>query len=59
MIDLYFWLTGNDKKIIILLEELGLPHTIKPINIGRSDRAVPTGMSLLFSGCQGREGSVR
>jgi GST-like protein len=38
MIDLYFWPTGNGKKIIILLEELGLPYTIKPINIGRGDR---------------------
>ena len=25
MIDLYFWPTGNGKKIVILLEELGLP----------------------------------
>jgi glutathione S-transferase len=39
MIDLYFWPTGNGKKIIILLEELGLPYTIKPINIGRGDPA--------------------
>jgi GST-like protein len=31
MIDLFFWPTGNGKKIIILLEELGLPYTIKPI----------------------------
>jgi GSH-dependent disulfide-bond oxidoreductase len=27
MIDLYFWPTGNGKKILILLEELGLPYT--------------------------------
>jgi hypothetical protein len=25
MIDLYFWPTGNGKKIVILLEEAGLP----------------------------------
>ena len=36
MIDLYFWPTGNGKKVI-LLEELGLPYTFKPINIGRGD----------------------
>jgi len=41
MIDLYFWPTGNGKKIIILLEELGLPYTIKPINIGRGDQLTP------------------
>jgi GST-like protein len=40
MIDLYFWPTGNGKKTVILLEELGLPYTIKPINIGRGDHAV-------------------
>jgi GSH-dependent disulfide-bond oxidoreductase len=38
MIDLYFWPTGNGKKIVILLEELGLPYTIKPINIGCGDQ---------------------
>ena len=38
MIDLYFWPTGNGKKIVILLEELGLPFTFKPINIGRGDQ---------------------
>jgi GST-like protein len=38
MIDLYFWPTGNGKKIVILLEECGLPYTIKPTNIGRGDQ---------------------
>jgi GSH-dependent disulfide-bond oxidoreductase len=38
MIDLYFWPTGNGKKVVILLEELGLPYNIKPINIGRGDQ---------------------
>ena len=33
MIDLYFWPTGNGKKVVILLEELGLPYTFK---IGRA-----------------------
>ena len=28
----------NGKKIVILLEELGLPYTIKTINIGRGDQ---------------------
>ena len=39
--DLYFWPTGNGKKIIILLEELGFLYTIKPINIGRGDQLTP------------------
>jgi hypothetical protein len=42
MIDLYFWPTGNGKKIVILLEELGLPYTIKPINIGLATSSLPT-----------------
>jgi GST-like protein len=33
MIDLYFWPTGNGLKIAILLEELELPYTVRPINI--------------------------
>ena len=41
MIDLYFWPTANGKKIIILLEELGLPYSIKPINVVRGDQLAP------------------
>ncbi len=38
MIELFFWPTGNGKKIVILLEELGIPYTIRPVNIGRGDQ---------------------
>ncbi len=38
MIDVHFWPTGNGKKVIIQLEECGLPYTIKPVNIGRGDQ---------------------
>src|SRR3984893_5029139 len=41
MIDLYFWPTGNGKKSVILLEELGVPYRTKPINIGRGDQRTP------------------
>jgi len=41
MLDLYYWPTPNGKKVTILLEELGVPHTIKPINIGRGDQFAP------------------
>src|SRR4051812_49878265 len=50
MIDLYFWPTGNGKKIIILLEELGLPYRIKPINIGRGDRLTPAFLKISPNG---------
>jgi len=38
MIDVYFWPTPNGKKVTILLEEAGLPYTIKAVNIGRGDQ---------------------
>jgi GST-like protein len=33
MIDIYFWPTGNGKKITIMLEECGLPYNVIPVNI--------------------------
>jgi glutathione S-transferase len=50
MIDLYFWPTGNGKKIVILLEELGLPYTVKPINIGRGDQLAPDFLKISPNG---------
>jgi hypothetical protein len=50
MIDLYFWPTGNGKKTVILLEELGLPYTIKPINIGRGDQLTPDFLKISPNG---------
>jgi GST-like protein len=38
MIDLFYWPTPNGKKVTILLEELGLPYRIVPVNIGRGDQ---------------------
>ena len=37
MIDLHYWPTPNGKKVTILLEELGMPYKIVPVNIGRGD----------------------
>src|SRR5690242_13514683 len=33
MIDLYYWATPNGNKIIIFLEEVGIPYNIIPVNI--------------------------
>lgn len=33
MIELYYWPTPNGKKVTILLEELGMPYKIVPVNI--------------------------
>lgn len=40
-IDLYTWGTPNGLKPLILLEELGVPYTLKPINIGKGDQHEP------------------
>jgi len=33
MIDVYTWPTPNGHKIHIMLEETGLPYTVRPVNI--------------------------
>lgn len=38
MIDLYYWPTPNGKKISIMLEECGLPYTVRKVDIGRGDQ---------------------
>ncbi|MEH1825414.1 thiol:disulfide oxidoreductase [Nostoc sp. C052] len=41
MIELYYWTTPNGHKITIFLEEVGLPYTIIPVNIGAGDQFKP------------------
>ncbi len=41
MIDLYTWPTPNGRKVSIMLEEIGLPYTVHPINIGQNDQHTP------------------
>jgi GSH-dependent disulfide-bond oxidoreductase len=38
MIDLYYWPTPNGKKVTILLEECGLPYTLRICNIAKGDQ---------------------
>lgn len=38
MIDVYYWPTPNGKKVTILLEELGMPYKVVPLNIGQGDQ---------------------
>ncbi len=38
MIDVYTWPTPNGHKIHILLEELELPYTVRPININKGEQ---------------------
>jgi GSH-dependent disulfide-bond oxidoreductase len=41
MIDLYTWTTPNGRKASIMLEEIGLPHRVRPINLGKNERFDP------------------
>lgn len=41
MIDLYTWPTPNGFKVSIMLEEIGLPYNVIPINIGEGDQFDP------------------
>lgn len=41
MYDLYYWPTPNGHKITMFLEEVGLPYTLKPVNIGKGEQFEP------------------
>jgi GST-like protein len=46
MIDLYYWPTPNGWKVSIALEELSLPYTVVPVNIGRGDQFKPDFLAI-------------
>lgn len=41
MIDLYTWTTPNGRKASIMLEEVGLPYEVHPVNIGKDEQFAP------------------
>ena len=41
MIDFFYWPTPNGWKVSILLEELGMPYKMHPVNIGKGDQFDP------------------
>lgn len=45
-IDLYYWPTPNGWKISIMLEETGLPYTVRPVNIGKGDQFKPEFLAI-------------
>ena len=45
-IDVYYWPTPNGWKVTILLEELGAPYNIIPINIGKGEQFRPEFLKL-------------
>ena len=46
MIDLHYWPTPNGWKVSIMLEECGLPYTLKPVNIGRGEQFNPEFLAI-------------
>jgi GST-like protein len=46
MIDVYFWTTPNGYKVTIMLEELGLPYKVIPVDIGRGDQFKPEFLAI-------------
>jgi len=41
MIELYTWGTSNGRKASIMMEELGLPYNVHPIDINKGDQFTP------------------
>jgi GST-like protein len=46
MIDAYVWTTPNGQKLLIALEELGLPYRLKWIDIGKGDQKQPEFLAI-------------
>ena len=45
-IELHYWPTPNGWKISIMLEECGLPYTVKSVNIGKGDQFRPDFLAI-------------
>lgn len=45
-IDFYTWNTPNGRKISVALEEMGLPYTIHPVNIGKDEQFAPAFLKI-------------
>jgi len=46
MIDLYFWPTSNNKKVTIMLHEVGLPYRVKLVNFIKGENYTPEFLAL-------------
>jgi GST-like protein len=46
MIDLYTWITPNGRKISIILEEVGLPYDVHPINLQKGEQFAPEFLAI-------------
>ncbi len=46
MIDLYTWITPNGRKISIMLEEVGLPYEVHPIDLQKGEQFAPDFLAI-------------
>jgi glutathione S-transferase len=46
MIELYAFATPNSLRIPIMLEELGLPYDLKPVNVRKGEQKLPAHLAL-------------
>ena len=46
MIELYTWTTPNGRKASIMLEEVGLPYRVHPINLGKNEQFDPAFLKI-------------
>ena len=46
MIELYTWTTPNGRKIPIMLEEVGLPYNVHPVNLGKGEQHDPAFLKI-------------
>jgi GST-like protein len=45
-IELYYWPTPNGWKISIMLEECGLPYTVRPVDISKGEQFTPEFLAI-------------
>ncbi len=46
MIELYTWTTPNGTKVSVMLEEIGLPYNVHPVNLGKNEQRTPEFLAI-------------
>ncbi|MBI2348614.1 MAG: glutathione S-transferase N-terminal domain-containing protein [Deltaproteobacteria bacterium] len=46
MIDLYTWTTPNGRKVSVMLEEVGLPYKVHPVNLQKDEQFNPEFLAI-------------
>jgi GST-like protein len=46
MIELHTWSTPNGRKVSMMLEEVGLPYSVHPVNIGKDEQFRPEFLAI-------------